>query len=83
MNREKIDTISNRLEINLISELQNSLLIIKDSHHSNELIVNRLQQVTQSEQHVQLCNTLQKDMELINDQLNTILRNLNTVKSTE
>jgi hypothetical protein len=76
MNRNKVLDKS-RNEV--ISEFQDSLLIIMDSHSSNELIVNRLKDMALDDHQSVLCHALQKDMRLINDQLNTLLNSLNKI----
>ncbi|MER2106793.1 MAG: hypothetical protein ABS949_07625 [Solibacillus sp.] len=78
MNRKKIYKGLDKSKKPFISEVQESLLIIKNSHHSNELIVNRLQKVAENEQQAALYNALKKDMELINEQLKTLLENIQT-----
>lgn len=83
MNRNKVNKRLNKSEGTKISEVQASLRIIKNSHASNELIVNKLKAAAQNEHQVELCSALQTDMTRINHQLNTIVENLKTVDSME
>lgn len=83
MNRKKNDDNINQLQKPMILELQNSLLTIKKSHQSNELIVNKFQKAIQNEQQNKLYSTLQKDSVLINNQLATLLDHLKTIKSPD
>ena len=83
MNRNKIMNSFDKTGKTIIAELQESLLIIKNAHQSNELIVNKLQKTVQNEKQFQMCSTLQKDMELINNHLDTLLENITTVKINE
>lgn len=79
MNRKKA---YKRLD-NSKKELKKSLLMIKDAHDANELIVNKIQQAILNVSHASMYRDLKNDMELVNTQLNTILERLKDVNCTK